>query len=98
MNELIKLTEKKVALLKEYKQSAIYETCLYDVRDLSDGKFQPFSSPRRFLLFEISSKKEVQFGHAGDIRRWLERHKVPEDKVYNYEAIRKPEPKTEDNG
>ena len=81
----IQLTEKKVSLLKELKQSQIYESCDYHV----------VATPGRtadFILFEIAAQKEVRNGNAQYIRTWLERRKIPNNKVYDYKLIEYKEP------
>ena len=80
IDRLIDLTEKKIDLLKETRESITYESCLYDVQ----------ACPGRlsyFMLFEIATGKEVRAGDAGDIRTWLERRKIVNEVVYNYTLI-----------
>lgn len=79
INKLIKLTEKKVDLLKEAKESMIYETCTYHV-------VQP-EKRQYFMLYEIATQKLVRDGDSSYIRKWLERRNIPVDKIYNYQLI-----------
>lgn len=92
IEKAIQLNEKKTELLKELKESLIYEKCTYDVRR------EPGRN-NRFMLFEILTSKEVKYGTDKEIRTWLERRNVPNNKVYNYEMIEYVEPvKVEDTG
>lgn len=92
IDKVIELSEKKTGLLKELKQSQIYETCDYHV----------VPTPGRvadFMLFEIATQKEVRNGNAQYIRTWLDRRKIPNEKVYHYYLIEYKEPvKVEDTG
>lgn len=79
-DQLISASEKMTNLIKEHRESSIYEICLYDVRP-DPGR------PNRFMLFEISTSEEKKYGSAREIRTWLERRNHPKDKVYNFHLI-----------
>jgi len=80
IDELIALSEKKTALLKEYRESSKYESCRYDVRPLP-------GRPAFFMLFEIATRRLVYEGVAAKVYNWLERRKVPYTTVYNANSI-----------
>jgi len=79
INKLIQATEKKLDLLNELKQSQHYEQCIYDVVQLSDGN--------KFIVIEISTKKEVRFDYPSQLVKWFDRIKIDKDKVYNYNKL-----------
>lgn len=78
IDKLIELSEKKTELLKELKQSLIYEQSVYDVRRCNKDTF---------MLFEISTHKIVRSGNAEYIHKWLQRRKIKPELVYNYELL-----------
>lgn len=83
ITKLIELTEQKLSLLKELKESLKYESCLYDVREMpgSTGK-------KKYMLFEIATGKQITFGYAEGLLRWFYMRNVPTEKVYNIEILK----------
>ena len=79
IDELIQATEKKLDLLKELRDSTHYESCKYDVIKLPDSS--------KYIVFEISTKKEVRFDYPSKLVKWFDRMKINKDKVYNYNKL-----------
>ena len=79
IDKLIQATEKKLDLLNELKESLHYEQCIYDVVQLPDGG--------KFMVIEISTKKEVRFDYPSQLVKWFDRRKIDKDKVYNYNKL-----------
>lgn len=81
IDKLIELSEKRVELTKELKQSLIYESCLYHViRDECNRN-------HLFFLYDITTTQQIRYDTAPKLRTWLERRKVPNEKVYDYHLI-----------
>lgn len=83
MNGLIEKSQQMTTLLIEYREAKKYESCLYHV-----VKEMPHPRHEYFMLFDIVSQKMVRDGSKQYIQSWLNRRKVPDDKVYNIESLK----------
>jgi hypothetical protein len=75
LDKLIQLSGHKMALLKELKESIVYENCIYDIRRISG----------RLYLFDIKTKKEI---FCSNPKTWLDRRKIGINKVYNSHLLK----------
>lgn len=82
MDELILLSEKMTSLLKEYKESKIYESCTYHV--IKDQNCFPVN---RYFLYRIEDKKQILYSNKEKIISWLSIRKIETNTVYNYEIL-----------
>lgn len=80
IDKLIELHEKKIALLKEYKESVIYEGCDYHAVELPGRRGY-------FLLYLISDHELKYEGTSVRMCIWLRIHKIPAAKVYGAKDI-----------
>lgn len=80
IDRLIELSEKKVTLLKELRESLKYESCKYHI-DNDPGR------KGWYFLILIESKEIVRDGTPETIRKYLEMRKIPNEIVYKYELI-----------
>lgn len=83
IDKAIESNQKMGELLKEYKESATYEQCEYDVVDLS----MPNTGRSFYHLYTISTKMVARDGDAKMLRTWLSRRKVDHKKVCHAELI-----------
>ena len=72
---LIKLTERKTELLKELKQSIIYESKKYHLLKIDNH-------PKSHALILISSGQMVKHGTAQQIKSYCRTRKIKENEIY----------------
>ena len=80
IDKAIELTEKKVKLLKELKQSQIFETMTYDCVNHGEG---------RHSLIHIATKKNICHGHKGRLEGFIRRRGIDKDTIYRWDNPRK---------
>lgn len=85
IDELIKLSEKQTELLKELKDSLYYESCLYEVVPMPG--YDAKSIEKKYMIFEISTKREIAFGYRNTLLHWFNIRKIPHEKIYNIQIL-----------
>jgi len=76
LDELIKLSEKKTSLLKELKESQIYEKCYYHLV-LMDTK------PDVYGLYRINDKKQLVCGNIIRIKSYINLQGIDTALIYD---------------
>lgn len=79
IDKAIELSEKRTELLKEYKESLAYEDCDYDVQKVPGEQ-------EMYMLYD-KNQQCVRDGAASYVKSWLNRRKIPNNKVYNYKIL-----------
>jgi len=82
MNELISKSEKMTSLLKEYKESLIYENCKYHL--IKDENCKPME---RYFLYLIEGQKQLLYCTKEKIKQYLSIRNIDTKTVYNYSII-----------
>jgi len=81
IQNLIDLSEQKTILLKELKESVIYEQKKYDLVSFDMG----FN--KSYILFNISKKTEVLSGRIDTIKSYITSRKIDIDTIYNNKKL-----------
>lgn len=81
IDNLIILSETKTNLLKELRDSCIYESKTYDL-NMFDMGFE-----KSYILTLISSKKEVVSGRLAKIKSYINLHKIDINSIYNNKKL-----------
>lgn len=82
IDKLIEASERLTSLLKELKQSQLYEACIYDVREVPG-----YDTEKKYIVYEIATGKEVTFGYASGLLLWFDLRNIPHDKIYNIQNL-----------
>ena len=77
LEKVILLTEKKVKLLKELKESLIFESCKFHIVEHNEGH------AKRYSFFEIATKENLIFGSLQKIKSFVKRRKIDKNIIYN---------------
>ena len=77
IDNLIEKSEQKTTLLKELKESAIYESKIYNLIKMRMG------SKDFYMLYLISNKQEVISGELDRIKSHLRLHKIDISDIYS---------------
>lgn len=77
IQQVIELTEKKLNLLNELKESVIYEEKIYDLLKFNLG--YEFS----YILYRISDKIEVFDGRIKDLKTYIKIRNIDIETIYN---------------
>ena len=77
IQHIIDLSEQKTILLKELKESVIYEEKIYDLARFDMG----FN--KSYILFNISDKKEVFSGRLDSIKSYIKTRNIDINTIYN---------------
>ena len=76
IDRIIVLTEKKVKLLKELKESLKYEKCKYHL--VEDKKV----FPTRYSLIDISSEETLAYGSAARINSYIKLKNINRELIH----------------
>lgn len=77
---LIEKSEKRTFLLKELKESIIYESKIYDLIDLKT-KFYSIGT-NTYVLYRISNKKEMVSGNIDIIKSYIRLRNIDINSIY----------------
>jgi hypothetical protein len=81
IQQVIDLSEQKTSLLKELKESVIYEQKSYDLIKFNIG-FE-----NTYLLIRISDKIEVSSGGINIIKSFIKIRNIDIDTIYNNKCL-----------
>jgi len=81
IEHLIELSEKKTSLLRELKESVIYEEKIYDLIRFDMG-FQ-----KNYVLYLISGKKELKSGRISDIKSYIRLRNIDIKTIHNNNVL-----------
>lgn len=79
--KLVDIGKKRLKLYMELEESLRYERCDFHVVQMPD------TFPKRYILIEIKTKKELAYGPPDRIHTILERRGVKDHQVYNLKVI-----------
>lgn len=85
IDKLIELSERQTKLLKELKESLLYESCIYEVREIPG--YDVKSMEKKYMIFDIATGKEVTFGYAESLLNWFDLRNIPQHKIYNIQIL-----------
>lgn len=81
IQQVIDLSEQKTNLLKELKESVIYEQKIYDLRRIDMG------FDKSYILFNISDQTEVTSGRMDRIKSFIKTKRIDIDSIYNNKCL-----------
>lgn len=83
IDKAIGLSQKRTELLLEMKEVLKYEACKYHLCEVPGMRVYK-TDPGYFILYEISSKREVCSGRLKEIQSWIKIRNIDSKLIYNY--------------
>jgi hypothetical protein len=80
IDSVIDSSNKLTELLKEYKESLIFEKCKYHLVS--------FDNSKQYGLYLIESKKDIVFGPKNRIESYLRLRNIDTTLIYNFSSLK----------